>query len=100
MSPKTKIYIPSYIIGMGNTCLCQYSSLMALFVCVVITVLRLYNPVVQLDSYPLPRIDDLFSKLAGGTIFSKSDLTHAYEQLGLDENSQKTTTIKTHKGLF
>ncbi len=58
------------------------------------------NPVIQLDSYPLPRIEDLFATLAGGTIFSKLDLAHAYQQITLDENSQNLTSINTHKGLF
>ena len=32
------------------------------------------NPVSKLDRYPIPRIEDLFSKLAGGKSFSKLDL--------------------------
>ena len=58
------------------------------------------NPVAVTDSYPLPHIDDLFSKLAGGTVFSKLDLASAYLQVPLDEASRKLTTINTHKGLF
>ena len=58
------------------------------------------NSVLQADTYPLPRIEDLFSKLTGGTIFSKLDLAHAYQQISLNEESHKITTINTHKGLF
>ena len=58
------------------------------------------NSVLQADTYPLPRIEDLFSKLTGGTIFSKLDLAHAYQQIALNEESRKLTTINTHKGLF
>ena len=58
------------------------------------------NSVLQADTYPLPRIEDLFSKLTGGTIFSKLDLAHAYQQIALNEESHKLTTINTHKGLF
>ena len=58
------------------------------------------NPVVKLDIYPLPRVEDLFSQLAGGKIFSKLDLLHAYQQIELDEASKKLTTINTHNGLF
>ena len=58
------------------------------------------NPVLLIDSYPLPRIEDLFASLSGGTIFSKLDLKHAYLQVPLDEESKKYTTINTSKGLF
>ena len=52
------------------------------------------------DTYPLPRIDDLFVSLAGGTIFSKLDLAHSYKQIPLDDTSKLYTTINTHKGLY
>ena len=58
------------------------------------------NPVLLTDTYPLPRPDDLFAALAGGKIFSKLDLKHAYLQIPLDEASKKYTTINTQKGLF
>lgn len=52
------------------------------------------------EVYPLPRIDELFAALAGGERFSKLDLSHAYQQLVLDDESQMLVTINTHKGLF
>lgn len=58
------------------------------------------NPVLLTDTYPLPRSEDLFAALAGGKIFSKLDLKHAYLQIPLDEASKKYTTINTPKGLF
>ena len=58
------------------------------------------NQVAKTDTYPLPRIDDLFASLAGGTCFSKLDLAHAYHQIPLDEASKKYATINTHKGLY
>ena len=56
--------------------------------------------VAKQDSYPLPRVEDLFAKVSGGRIFSKLDLRHAYLQIELDEESKKFTTINIHKGLF
>ena len=58
------------------------------------------NPVLLSDTYPLPRPEDLFAALAGGKVFSKLDLKHAYLQVPLDEASKTLTTINTPKGLF
>ena len=52
------------------------------------------------ESYPLPRIDDLLSSLAGGKAFTKMDLAHAYMQVPLEDESKSLTTINTHKGLY
>ena len=58
------------------------------------------NPVSKLDRYPIPKISDLFAKLGKGKLFSKLDLSHAYQQLPLEEESKKYAVINTHKGLF
>ena len=58
------------------------------------------NPVAKLDRYPIPKIDDLFAKLAGGRLFTKIDLSQAYQQIPLDETSKSYAIINTHKGLF
>lgn len=58
------------------------------------------NRVAKLDTYPLPRIEDLFASLSGGQEFTKLDLAHAYQQISLDEASKKYLVINTHKGLF
>ena len=54
----------------------------------------------KVDGYPIPKIEDLLSNLAGGKTFSKLDLSHAYSQLVLNEGSKKYVTINTHKSLF
>lgn len=54
----------------------------------------------QTDTYPLPRIEDLFASLSGGKSFTKLDLAHAYQQIPLDEEAKEYTTINTHKGLY
>ena len=58
------------------------------------------NRAAKEEKYPLPRIEELFSSLAGGKVFSKMDLSHAYLQVPLDEDSRQFVTINTHKGLF
>jgi hypothetical protein len=58
------------------------------------------NQVAQTDTYPLPRIEDLFASLSGGKSFTKLDLAHAYQQIPLDEEAKEYTTINTHKGLY
>ena len=58
------------------------------------------NKSLDIDQYPLPKPADLFATLAGGQLFTKLDLTQAYQQLLLDENSQLYTTINTHQGLY
>ena len=58
------------------------------------------NKITKTESYPLPRIEELFSSLAGGKSFTKLDLSHAYLQVELEEGSKEYVTINTHKGLY
>ena len=58
------------------------------------------NKAARLDTYPIPRIEDLFSSLSGGKLFSKLDMSQAYAQLRLDDESKPYTIINTQKGLF
>ena len=50
--------------------------------------------------YPLPKVDDLLASLAGGKSFTKLDLAHAYQQILLDNESSKLTTVNTHRELY
>ena len=61
---------------------------------------RTINKSARTEVYPLPRIDELFASLSGGQTFTTLDLSHAYLQLELEEESQELVTINTHKGLF
>ena len=58
------------------------------------------NPSLDVDQYPLPKAEDLFATLANGKAFTKLDLSQAYQQMLLTEQSAKFTTINTHLGLF
>ena len=50
--------------------------------------------------YPIPRMEDLFAKLVGGQVFTKLDMSQAYMQLLLEEESKQYVAINTHRGLF
>ncbi|XP_063542080.1 uncharacterized protein K02A2.6-like [Cydia strobilella] len=58
------------------------------------------NPVLRVDRYPLPKVEELFANLSGGELFTKIDLSQAYNQICLSEDSKMLTVINTHRGLF
>ena len=58
------------------------------------------NKVLPLDKYPIPKIEDLFSQVAGGQKFTKLDMSQAYQQICLDDESKKYVVVNTTKGLF
>ena len=58
------------------------------------------NKVSYLEQYPIPRLEDLMVSLGGGKTFTKLDLSHAYNQVELDDESSRLLTINTQRGLF
>lgn len=50
--------------------------------------------------YPIPRIEDIFSKQRNGKYFCVLDLHKAYLHLALDSDSQKIATISTPWGTY
>ena len=58
------------------------------------------NDCLKDNSYPLPSPEDIFTKLNGGKVFSKIDLSDAYLQMEVDDECSKVLTINTHKGLY
>ncbi|XP_061707408.1 uncharacterized protein K02A2.6-like [Cydia pomonella] len=58
------------------------------------------NKCLEVDRFPLPRVEDLLTKLNGGEKFTKIDLSQAYAQFVLDERSRAYTVINTHRGLY
>ena len=58
------------------------------------------NKSAPLDTYPIPNTIDQLATLAGGEKFTKLDLSQAYQQLELAEESRELLTINTHQGLY
>ena len=58
------------------------------------------NRVSKLDDCPTPKVEDLLASLGGGEKFTKLDLTQGYQELLLEDESKRFTTVNTHNGLF
>ena len=58
------------------------------------------NPVSKLDRYPIPKIEDLFARLRKGRYFTNLDLSQAYQQLPINDDSKKFVVVNTHRGIF
>lgn len=56
------------------------------------------NTMASLEQYPILIVEDLFAALFGGKQFSKLDMSHAYQQILLSDESKKY--VNTHRGLF
>ena len=57
------------------------------------------NQALSVEEYPLPTPDEIFASLSNGKVFSKLDLSQAYLQLPMDDESKPYLTINTHQGL-
>ncbi|XP_048485458.1 uncharacterized protein K02A2.6-like isoform X2 [Plutella xylostella] len=58
------------------------------------------NKDMHIDKYPMPRIEEVFANIGGGERYTKIDLSNAYNQFVLSDDSQELTTINTPRGLF
>ena len=58
------------------------------------------NQHLNVDSYPLPPIDNMLATMACGSKFTKTDLKNAYLQMEVVDDSNKFLCINTPKGLF
>lgn len=58
------------------------------------------NPNREVDKYPLPKPEDLFTSLQGGQRFTVLDFKDAYLQMTLNKESQEFLVINTHIGLY
>lgn len=62
--------------------------------------MRQANKVILRENYPLPTFDSFMTKLRNAKYFSRLDLTNAYHQIELHEDSRFITTFITHRGMF
>lgn len=58
------------------------------------------NTMLDVNQYPLLKLEDTFATLSGGQKFTTLDLSHANNQILLDDSCPKYVTINTHKSLF
>ncbi|KAL7301787.1 hypothetical protein TKK_0005775 [Trichogramma kaykai] len=62
--------------------------------------MRRANQAIIRENYPIPTFESIMTRLRDAKFFSRIDLTDAYHQLQLDEESRHITTFITHKGLY
>lgn len=58
------------------------------------------NAALEDCAHPLPLPEDIFSSLNGGTVFTTIDLSDAYLQVEMEEESKKLLVMNTPKGLY
>lgn len=58
------------------------------------------NSMLDTNRYPIPTLEELYNRLVSGRVFATIDLSDAYLQIGVCEESKKMLTIHTHRGLY
>jgi len=58
------------------------------------------NKCIVEDKYPLPNIEDVIARIGPAKIFSAIDLSQAYLQIPISEQTKEILTINTHIGLY
>ncbi|GKD07765.1 putative reverse transcriptase domain-containing protein, partial [Tanacetum coccineum] len=61
---------------------------------------RELNKLTMKNRYPLPRINDLFDKLQGLSVYSKIDLRSGYHQLRVRDEDIPNTAFRTRYGHY
>ncbi|XP_055699110.1 uncharacterized protein K02A2.6-like [Phlebotomus papatasi] len=58
------------------------------------------NSILETHHYPIPTPERIFASLSSSKIFSKVDLSDAYLQIEMDDESRRMLSISTHRGIF
>lgn len=61
---------------------------------------RLLNQQTTIDSFPLPRIDELLQRLDGSAVFSKLDLRDGYHQVPMRDGDRAKTAFSCRYGTY
>jgi len=61
---------------------------------------RKLNAITKKDSYPLPRIDDIFDQLSGNAWYSTLDLKSGYCQVKIRSEDREKTAFSIGNGLW
>ena len=59
-----------------------------------------YNKCADVETYPLPKIEDIHEAVRGCRVFSILHINQAYHHIPLTKESQPYVTINTHMGLY
>ena len=58
------------------------------------------NTQINIEKYPLPKLEEMLAFINSFTYFSKFDLANAYLQIPVCESDQNFHVVSTEKGLF
>ncbi len=61
---------------------------------------RRLNELTRKDPYPIPRIDELLSRVSKAKVFTKLDIRQAFHRIRMDPESEEYTTFRTRYGSY
>src|SRR6266404_6031382 len=61
---------------------------------------RALNTITKVDSFPLPRIDEIITNLGKAKFFTVIDLTKGYHQIPIKQSDRWKTAFVTYRGLY
>jgi transposase InsO family protein len=61
---------------------------------------RRLNELTRKDAYPIPRIDELLTRVSKAKIYTKLDIRAAFNRIRMDPESEEYTTFRTRYGTY